>query len=180
MLNNDKVGLLIFTDIIEHYIPPKKGRMHLLRIIREILTFVPEGKQTSIDRGLVYLNQVVKKKSIVFLISDFIDSGFVKSLKISSRKHDLIAIHIADRRELSLPGKGLFILKDFETGEEFFCNFSSRETKKKFRELSNENRQSLNNLFRKYNVDVVDITDEKTYEKPLFDFFLKRKQKYHK
>ena len=180
MLNNDKVGLLIFTDIIERYIPPKKGRIHLLRIIREILTFKPEGKHTSIDKGLGYLNQVIKKKSIVFLISDFIDTGFVKSLKISSRKHDLIAIHISDRRELTLPDKGVFILKDFETGEEFFCNFSSPEIKKRFGEIFTDSRKSLTGLFKKYSVDYIDITDEKTYEKPLFDFFLKRRQKYGK
>ncbi len=151
-----------------------------MRIITEVLAHRTTQRKTDMNCALEFIARGLRRRSIVFLISDFLDSGFVKSLKISSRKHDLIAIHIADRRELSLPGKGLFILKDFETGEEFFCNFSSRETKKKFRELSNENRQSLTNLFKKYNVDFVDITDEKTYEKPLFDFFLKRKQKYHK
>lgn len=180
MLNNDKVGLLIFTDMIERFIPPKKGRIHLLRIIREILTFIPEGKGTSIDRGLVYLNQVIKKKSIVFLISDFIDHDFVKSLKISSRKHDLIAITVSDPRELSLPERGMFRLRDLESGEEFFCDFSSPETKKKFRQMVIENRQSLTNLFKKSRVDHIYIADEKTYEKPLFDFFLKRKRKYRR
>ncbi|MCK4835226.1 MAG: DUF58 domain-containing protein [Candidatus Aminicenantes bacterium] len=180
MLNNDKVGLLIFTDQIERFIPPKKGKIHLLRIIREILTFKPEGKRTSIDHGLVYLNKVIKKKAIVFLISDFIDKGFTKSLKISSQKHDLIAINISDVREINPPEKGLFILKDYETGEEFFADFSLKKSKQGFRKKLKEASQFLEDLFQRYNVDYINITDYKNYEKPLFYFFLKRKKKYQR
>lgn len=180
MLNNDKVGLLIFTHQIELYIPPKKGKTHLLRIIREILTFKPEGKGTSIDNGLVYLNKVIKKKAIIFLISDFIDSGFTKSLKIASQKHDLIAINISDQRELVPPKKGLFILKDYESGQEFFTDFSLKKTRQKFQDILNGNRDFLTELFRKYKVDHINIDREKDYEKPLFDFFLRRKKKYQK
>jgi uncharacterized protein (DUF58 family) len=180
MLNNDKVGLLIFTHQIERYIPPKKGKTHLLRIIREILTFKPEGKGTSIDNGLVYLNKVIKKKAIIFLISDFIDSGFTKSLKIASQKHDLIAINISDQRELVPPKKGLFILKDCESGQEFFTDFSLKKTRQKFQDILNGNRDFLTELFNKYNVDHINIDREKDYEKPLFNFFLRRKKKYQK
>lgn len=180
MLNNDKVGLLIFTDQIERYIPPKKGKIHLLRIIREILTFKPEARGTSIDNGLVYLNKVIKKKAIIFLISDFIDSGFTKSLKIASQKHDLIAINISDRRELIPPSKGLFVLKDYENGEEFYTDFSRKKNREKFREILNGNRDVLTRLFQKYHVDHIGIDREQDYEKPLFDFFLKRKKKYQK
>jgi uncharacterized protein (DUF58 family) len=180
MLNNDKVGLLIFTDRIERYIPPKKGKIHLLRIIREILTFRPRGKGTSIDNGLVYLNKVIKKKAIVFLISDFIDSQFTKSLKIASQKHDLIAINITDRKENDPPPKGLFILKDSESGEEFYADFSPRKNREEFSDIRNRNRDTLNRLFQKYSVDKIDIDREEDYEKPLFNFFLKRKKKYQR
>ncbi|MCK4944525.1 MAG: DUF58 domain-containing protein [Candidatus Aminicenantes bacterium] len=180
MLNNDKVGLLIFTHQIERYIPPKKGKTHLLRIIREILTFKPEGKGTSIDNGLIYLNKVIKKKAIIFLISDFIDSGFTKSLKIASQKHDLIAINISDQRELVPPKKGLFILKDYESGQEFFTDFSLKKTRQKFQDILNGNRDFLTELFNKYNVDHINIDREKDYEKTLFNFFLRRKKKYRK
>ena len=180
MLNNDKVGLLIFTNHIERYIPPKKGKIHLLRIIREILTFKPEAKGTSIDNGLIYLNKVIKKKAIIFLISDFIDSGFTKSLKIASQKHDLIAINISDQRELIPPAKGLFVLKDYENGEEFYTDFSRKKNREEFREILNRNRDVLVRLFQKYHVDHIGIDREKDFEKPLFDFFLKRKKKYQK
>ncbi|MCP5106118.1 MAG: DUF58 domain-containing protein [bacterium] len=178
VLNNDKVGLLIFTDKIERFIPPKKGKTHLLRIIREILTFEPEGKATSIQNGLVYLNKVLKKKSIVFLLSDFIDSGFTQSLKITARKHDLIAMKISDLREKTLPKAGIFILKDPETGEEFFVNFSSSQTRTRFQKDLQKNELELLHIFKKYRVDFIPIEDETNYEKPLFDFFLERRRKF--
>lgn len=177
-LNNDKVGLLIFTDRIELFIPPKKGKTHILRIIRDILNFEPEGSKTSIDHGLVYLNKVIKKKAIVFLISDFIDRDFSKSLKVSSRKHDLIALNISDIREIDLPDRGIFILKDSETGEEFFADFSSEKTKESFLQLNKTNTAELLELFKKYKIDYIDIEDEENYEKPLFEFFLERKRKF--
>ncbi len=177
-LNMDKVGLLIFTDRIELFIPPQKGKVHLLRIIRDILNFEPEGKGTSINNALVYVNKVIKKKAIVFLISDFMDRDFETPLKISSQKHDLIAIHISDLRELTLPAKGTFILKDFESGEEFIVDFSSRRTRESFLSFQRKNSQYLLELFKKYNVDYIDIKDEKNYEQPLFDFFLERRRKF--
>ncbi len=177
-LNNDKVGLLIFTDHVERYIPPKKGRTHILRIIREILQFEPIGKQTSIDSALVYLNKIIKKKAIVFVLSDFFDQGFTQSLKITSQKHDLISIKILDAREITLPDSGLFILKDPETGEEFYADFSSPPVKQNFlRQFKRKNSQ-LAELFNKYNIDSITIDKEEDYEKSLFDFFLKRKKKH--
>jgi uncharacterized protein (DUF58 family) len=177
-LNNDKVGLLLFTDHVERFIPPKKGKTHILRIIREILQSKPEGKQTSIDNGLAYLNKIIKKKAIVFLLSDFIDENFSQSLKITAQKHDLIAIKISDFREINLPDSGIFMLKDPETGEEFFVNFGSKETQKQFVKDFKRNEILLQDLFNKYNVDFITIDKEEGYEKPLFNFFLKRKKKY--
>jgi len=177
-LNNDKVGLLIFTDRVERFIPPKKGRTHLLRIIREILNFEPEGKGTSIDTGMVYLNKVIKKKAIIFLLSDFIDRGFSQSLKIAAQKHDLIAIKISDLREAALPESGVFILKDHESGEEFLIDFSSKKVKESFLEDFHKNENELLALFKRYDVDFISIDSEKDYEKPLFDFFLKRRRRF--
>jgi len=177
-LNNDKVGLLIFTQQVERFIPPKKGKSHILRIIREILEFKPRGKGTSIDNGLVYLNKVIKKKAILFLLSDFIDQDFQRSLKIASQKHDLIAIRISDQREITLPKAGIFILKDQETGEEFFVDFASKETRTSFIKDHQENENQLLETFKKYGVDSIAIDSEKDYEKPLFDFFMERRRKF--
>lgn len=176
-LNNDKVGLLLFTDEIERFIPPKKGKTHILRIIREILQFEPKGKGTSIDKGLAYLSKVIKKKAILFLISDFIDSGFAQSVKIASQKHDLIAIKIYDEREKVLPDSGVFIMKDLETDNEFFVDFSSSETWEKFRKDYKRNQTELLDLFKKFNVDYIEFDSKEEYVKPLFNFFLKRKRK---
>lgn len=177
-LNNDKVGLLIFTDRVERFIPPKKGKTHLLRIIREILNFEPEGRGTSIETGLVYLNKVIKKKAILFLLSDFIDLDFSQSLKIASRKHDLIGVKIADIRENELPKAGTFILKDPETLEQFYVDFGSRWVREKTTEDIRKRRFQLEELFKRYDVDYIFIEQEEEYEKPLFDFFLKRKKKF--
>lgn len=177
-LNSDKVGLLIFTDRVERFIPPKKGKTHILRIIREILQFEPKGKGTSIETGLVYLNKVIKKKAILFLLSDFIDQGFDQSLKIASRKHDLIAMKISDHREFALPDSGVFILRDPESDEEFLVDFGSRRTKEHFSGHLLKGETRLLELFKKHDVDYITIRQEEGYEKPLFDFFLKRKKKY--
>ena len=176
--NKDKVGLLIFTDKVEMYIPPKRGKSHLLRIIKEILTFRPENRGTSIENGLTYLNKVIKKKAIIFLISDFIDTDFSLPLRISGRKHDLIAINIADRRELTIPEEGIFRMRDNETGEEFMVDFSSTETRRKFREKTTGKKINLEENFKKYNVDSIDIFSDEEYEKPLFNFFLRRRKKH--
>jgi uncharacterized protein (DUF58 family) len=178
MLNNDKVGLLIFTDHIERFIPPQKGRTHLLRLVREILHFRPKGKGTSIHNGLVYLNKVIKKRAIVFLISDFIDEGFAKPLKVSSRKHDLIAVNISDYREQELPREGIFILKDMEDGQEFYADFADNETRLRFSRILGKNNRELQEMLKKLKIDAIAIDDESDYEKPLFDFFLERKRKF--
>jgi len=176
--NKDKVGLLIFTDTVEMYIPPKRGKTHLLRIIKEILTFRPGNSGTSIENSLTYLNKVIKKKAIIFLISDFLDRDFSLPLRISGRKHDLIAINISDRREMQIPDKGLFLMRDSESGEEFTVDFSSEKTRRKFRQITESARRDLEETFSKYNVDSIDIYGDEDYEKPLFDFFMKRRKKY--
>lgn len=179
-LNKDKVGLLIFTDKIELFIPPKKGRTHILRIVREILEFKPESAGTSIENALSYLNRLIKKRAIVFLISDFLDSGFSKSLNISGRKHDLIAINISDKREMTIPDKGLFIMKDSETGDQFFVDFSENFTAQEFSQSLLSRNAELENNFKKFNIDEIKIRSDIDYEKSLFDFFIKRRRKYRR
>ena len=178
LLNNDKVGLLLFSDRIELYIPPQKGRLHLLRLIRDIIEFKPLGRGTSIGNALVYLTSLIKKKAVVFLISDFLDHGFATALKIASRKHDLIAIDIADRREREIPPRGNFQLRDLESGKEFSVDFTNIALRREFQKTRNQKDRDLNELFRKYGIDSLDIYSDRDYEKPLFDLFLKRRKKF--
>jgi uncharacterized protein (DUF58 family) len=177
MLNNDKVGLLLFSDRVELYIPPQKGRTHLLRLIRDIIEFKPQGRGTSILNALAYLNRLIKKKAVVFLISDFLDDGFASALKIASRKHDLIAIDIADSGELSPPRRGNFFFKDLESHENFSADFGRPELRNGYLRKRGEKNKRLNDLFRKYGIDSLAIHSDQDYEKPLFDLFLKRKKK---
>jgi uncharacterized protein (DUF58 family) len=176
MLNKDKVGLLIFTNEIELYVPPKKGKTHLLRIIREILNFSPQSNGTSINGGLTYLSKILKKKSIIFLLSDFIDTNFTRSIKIISKKHDLVAINISDKRELNIPDKGLFLLRDIETDEDFYIDFSSVSDRKYFNNIIKRNDFELKTLLKKNKVDIIEISGDDDYEKPLYNFFLKRRK----
>jgi len=177
MINNDNVGLLVFTDEVELFIPPKKGKTHLLRIIREILEFKPKNYNTSIDNALKYLNKVMKKKSIIFLISDFYDTNFENSVKITSKKHDLIAINIFDKREVEIPEKGTYLLKDLENNRDILMDFSSKKVRMNFKKKLNELRAELNDILKKYNIDLINIRTTKDYEKPLFEFFIKRKKR---
>ncbi len=178
MLNNDKVGLLLFSGQVEWYIPPQKGRLHLLRLIRDIIEFKPLGRETSIANALAYLTLLIKKKAVVFLISDFLDDRFETALKIASRKHDLIAIDIADRRELTLPPRGNFLLRDLESGREFSADFTRAALRRKFHDIRDRKNQQLTELFRKYGIDSLAIHSDRDYEKPLFDLFLKRRKKF--
>jgi uncharacterized protein (DUF58 family) len=178
MLNNDKVGLLLFSDRIEQYTPPKKGRTHLLRLVRDIIEFPPQGRGTSISGALAYLTSLIKKKAVVFLISDFLDDRFDTALKIASRKHDLIAIDIADRVELAPPRRGRFFLKDLERLETFSADFGTPALSREFQAIRASRSRRLKELFRKYGIDSLAIRSDQDYEKPLFDLFLKRKKKF--
>jgi uncharacterized protein (DUF58 family) len=178
MLNNDKVGLLIFTDRVEIFVPPKKGRTHLLRLIRDISEFQPQGRSTAIGGAMAYLTSLLKKKAVIFLISDFLDDHFDTALKIASRKHDLIAVTINDRRELAAPPRGMFLLKDLESGADFSADFSRDSMRSAYQDVHLARSARLTELFRKYSIDSIVIDSESEYEKPLFDLFLKRKHKF--
>jgi len=176
--NNDKVGLIIFTDRIEKFVPPKKGRGHVLRIIREILYFQPEGKGTDVNGALEYFNRVIRRKSVVFLISDFLSQGFIKPLQIANKKHDIIAIRVSDPRESSFEDVGLIELEDAETGEVVLIDTGSREFRKEFSRRAAEDNKNLKRGFQVINMDFVDIRTNESYIVPLVGFFKMREKRH--
>ncbi len=175
--NNDRVGLLIFTDRVEKYIPPRKGRSHVLRVIREILYFKPEHNKTKIDLALEYITRVLTRRSIIFLISDFLSSGFDKELNIANRKHDIIAITVMDRREIEMPSLGFVLFEDAETGEEFLVNTRDTLFREEFGKRGREEQEKLNSFFKRINVDRIDVYTDKPYVSELYKFFRMRARK---
>ncbi len=172
--NNDKVGMIIFTDKIEKYIPPKKGRSHTLRMIREILSFQPEHSNTDLNVALEYLNKVIKRKAIVFLISDFISPDYSKSIAIANKRHDLVALTLSDPKEKSLTGSGFLYLEDAETGEEEIVEIDNPVFQKKFKSTVEKNYMNRKKLFQSINLDNVEINTGGSYIKPLIAFFRER------
>ncbi|MFZ5807272.1 MAG: DUF58 domain-containing protein [Verrucomicrobiota bacterium] len=178
--NQDKVGLILFTDKIEKYIPPKKGRSHVLRVIREILFFEPERKGTHIPLALNFLNRVMQKRAIVFLISDFylhasqLPEEFRASLKLTSKRHDLVALHIADPNEYELPKVGVITLQDSETGEVFEVNTSNEKLRHQYAQLAKQKREELHRTLRGAGVDVLKLNTATPYLPELVKFFHKR------
>jgi uncharacterized protein (DUF58 family) len=178
MKNNDKVGLILFTDKIEKFIPPKKGRTHVLRVIREVLSFEPKGKTTNIRSALEYMNHAVKKKSIVFLLSDFIDSGYEKILKVVGKKHDFVGIVLNDRREFRIPKIGLVKLTDSETGEERWIDTSDRKVQKLITDSRQKITANRKSLFISSRLDSIEINTDENYVKPLVQFFRMRERRW--
>jgi len=176
--NNDKVGLIIFTDQIEIFVPPKKGRAHVLRIIREILYFKPQGKGTNIAAALEYFNKVIRRKSVVFLVSDFLSEGFTKPLQIANNKHDIIAIKVSDPREITFDDVGLIELEDAETGEVLIIDTGSKEFRKEFAAQAEEDVTGLRKRFRSINLDFINIRTDQSYISPLINFFKMREKRH--
>ena len=173
--NNDKIGVIFFSDKIEKFIPPQKGRKHILYIIRELLDFKPENKETDITQALRYLTSVIKKRCTTFLISDFIDKGnYSDALTIANRKHDVVAIQVYDRRETELPSVGLIKMKDAETGSERWIDSSSSSVRKMYNEWWSRRQEDMTQSFNKCRVDSVSIRTEGDYVKSLLALFHKR------
>jgi len=172
--NNDKVGVIFFTDKVEQFIPPKKGKSHILRIIREVLAFQPTGKGTNIAGALEYFNSVIKKRSICFILSDFMSKEFDRPLKIASKKHDLVALRIHDTREDTLPNVGLVPMQDAETEKMIFVDTSSKKVRDNFAKNRLQATEKLRKLFPASGVDLIDITTGTDYVKPLINFFKTR------
>ncbi len=172
--NNDKVGVIMFSDKIEKFIPPKKGRQHILRIIRELIYFVPGSRSTNIAEALRYLTNVIKKRSIAFLISDFIDRNFEEAIRIANRKHDLVGIKIYDTRERELPSIGLIKLKDAETGEYVWVDSSNRFIRDSYKNSFDVRSHQLNESLTREGVDFISISTGEDYIKPLITLFKRR------
>ncbi len=169
--NNDRVGLLIFTDVVEVFVPPKKGRKHVLRVIRELLYFQPQGKRTSITNALDYLEKVLHRRSVVFLISDFIDEHYERSLQLMRRRHDLVAVSLFDPRERALPDVGFINLQDAETGEQFLVDSGRQEVRAYFARQQEQEDERRRALFLRNGVDEVSIDITKSYVDPLVRLF---------
>jgi uncharacterized protein (DUF58 family) len=175
--NNDKVGLLLFSDRVELFIPPKKGRSHTLRIIREILFFEPVGRGTAPALALDYLNNVVTRRAVVFFISDFQTSDFSRELSVSGRRHDFIALHIQDEREENLPNVGIITLEDAETGEQIEINTADRATRARFSALAETQRAELNRTLRRNHIDAISLRTGENYLPALRSFFKQRERR---
>jgi uncharacterized protein (DUF58 family) len=176
--NNDKVGLFLFSDKIEKFIPPRKGRKHVLRIIRDLLSFTPEGKRTNIRAALEHMNHTIKRKGIVFLISDFMDNGYEKILRVVGKKHDLIGIVINDQREKSIPKMGLVKFLDAETGQERWIDTSNSKFQNWLRDYYSRLISDRKRLFLTSRLDSIEIKTGENYITPLVNFFRLRERRW--
>jgi len=175
--NNDKVGLLLFTDRVELFIPPKKGRSHTLRLIREILFFKPQGRGTEPSLALDYLNRIVTRRAVVFFISDFQAPDFSRALAVSGHRHDFIAVHIHDERERLIPNIGMITLEDAETGEQIEINTADRKTRSLFMDLVRGRETELSRTLRRNNIDAIALQTGEDYLPALRSFFKQRERR---
>ncbi len=175
--NNDKVGLLIFTDEIETFVPPRKGSKHVLRIIREILHFRPHSKGTDIAQALAFAMRVVKRHSVMFCISDFRDSGYESAITIANRKHDVVAITVTDPKEVEIPPLGLLEVQDGETGERAILDFRSDRAAEVFRKAAGQVEVVRKGILNRAKVDQIDLRTDRDYVEPLVKFFQERQRR---
>ncbi len=172
--NKDRVGLLLFTDRIETYVPPRKGREHALRVLRDLIASEPVGKGTDIAGAMTYLRNVVPKRAVVFLVSDFQDSRYDKVLRTVARKHDVVAILVSDPREMELPDSGLLAVEDPETGVRGVLDAGSRKVRAAYEAFAVKRRAAIRETVRKTGVDLLELNTGEDYEKPLVRFFQER------
>lgn len=172
--NNDKTGLIMFTDGIEKFVPPKKGSRHVLRCIRELLHCQPMGQGTNIENALNHLNRTVKRRSVTFVISDFLDQNFEKSLRIASKRHDIIPVVVSDQREFEMPNVGLINLKDCETGETICFDTSSRRQREQYKTRSLQQKITRDQIFQRLKMEPLHISTGEDYIDPLRDYFHRR------
>lgn len=175
--NNDKIGAILFTDQVELFIPPRKGKSHVLRIIRDILNFSPKNRGTNIAAAVKHFTYAVKKKSTAFLISDFINEGFEEAIKIAARKHDLICLQLKDPIEQQLPSSGLVKIKDAETGEIAWIDTSNKKVRNAYLASSRKKNEALQSFFIRNGIDFVVINTHRNYIQPLHTLFKKRESK---
>lgn len=176
--NNDKAGLLLVSDQVERYVPPAKGKSHVLRMIRELLYFSPASRKTSLAAGLEYVLKVQKRRSIVFLVSDFIDSGWERAFSVAARKHDVIGLVLSDPREEELPPVGLIALEDSETGERLVVDAADFRFRRIYAGRAKAFRENLERTFRRYNTDFIPIRNGRPYLIPMVKFFKERERRF--
>lgn len=176
--NNDKVGVVFFSDRIEKFIPPKKGTAHILRIIRELVTFKSQSSGTKLSEPLRFLTNAIKKRCTAFLITDFMDTGFQDAIKIASRKHDLIGIRIVDKRESELPRAGLMKFRDFESNQTYWVDTSGKEFQETHRYRWQQHEKMLHDIFVKSRIDIAKVNTDEDFTKPLIKLFKKRESRY--
>ena len=172
--NNDKVGLLLFSDRVELFIPPKKGRMHILRLIREMLYFVPKGRGTDLAGALEYMNKVIIRRAVLFVISDFLTADFSRPLTVSAKRHDMVALTIVDPVEEVLPDVGVILLEDPETGEQIEVDTSRRDVSKGYADLAAQRAREVQRIFGSRGVDTVQLRTDTDYLPVLRNFFDRR------
>lgn len=172
--NNDKVGVILFSDRIERFIPPKKGRQHILKIIRELIDFRPESRLTRLTVPLRYLVNAIKKRSIAFVVSDFISENFEEALKIAAKKHDVVCLRVFDPREGDLPDVGLLKVRDAETGDMLWVDTASTLVRNTYREAYRKKQEELEDMMTRAGVDKVALAAHEDYVKPLMRLFKKR------
>ena len=176
--NNDKVGMIMFTDKIEKFIPPKKGPKHVLRVIRELLCAQPTGKGTNISVALEYLNKITHRRTISFIVSDFIANDYAHAVRIANKRHDMIAITIVDPREQELPNVGFIELRDAESGEILLLDTADSLARREFGALNNRRRLEQTRLFRSMGVDEILINTNRHHVEPIVRFFRMREKRY--
>ena len=177
MRNNDNVGLFLFTKDIEKFIPARKGRRHVLKLISSLISHQPENKKTNIEKALSYVSNIIKKRGVVFIISDFYNQDFAIPLKILKKKHDVIAIKVNDIRETEIPNVGLIQLEDEETGEQLLVDTSNKRFRQNYAKLMDKEELRLKHLFNKHKVDTISINTDNPYELPLKRFFKIRQKR---
>jgi uncharacterized protein (DUF58 family) len=175
--NNDKVGLILFSDRVELFVPPKKGKRHVLRVIRELLYFEPAGRRTDINAALEYLNRVASRRAVAFLVSDFIADDFELHLRLANRRHDLVAIAITDPREIELPRIGLLEIEDAETGERTVIDTWSRRAMRRYTDAATRRLETRRRMFRRLGVDSIEINTGAPYVPELIKFFRMRERR---
>lgn len=172
--NNDAIGLLLFSDQIEHFVPPKKGRGHVHRILRDLYYHQPKSKRTKLSVGLEYLQGILKKRSSIFLFSDFMDSGFEETLRLLGKKHDLAAVVVNDPFELKLPSSGLVDFEDAETGEVITVDLSSSSFRSSYEQQMMESKKLRDSAIRQAQVERIDVSTEGDFVNPLIQYFKRR------
>ncbi|MBM3226625.1 MAG: DUF58 domain-containing protein, partial [Candidatus Tectomicrobia bacterium] len=175
--NHDKVGLVLFTDHIEHFLPPQKGRRHVLRVIRDVLYFQPQGRRTDVGCALAYLRTMRRRRTVSFLVSDFLATGYETPLRIAQRRHDVIPISITDQRELSLPRLGFLALQDLETGERVLVDTTSAAVRTAYAQRRTAAVERRRQLFQSLGIQAIEVRTDEPYIHPLMRFFRQREQR---